>query len=78
MATKRKSDVMELPEEQTELAPVSKKARVSKGAASSSSSASKDKTSVAKPQTWQDIKLPGEDEASYHSNQLSGSEGVPI
>jgi hypothetical protein len=49
--------------EQQELAPSSKKAR-SEGSAASSS---KEKIS-AKPQTWQDIKLPGEDEVGHCLN----------
>jgi len=64
MAPKRKSDVMELSsdsksEEQQELqvAPIFKKARVSEGSGSSGS-----EEKPAKPRTWQDIKIPGEDE----------------
>ena len=69
MAPKRKSDVMVLSsdsksEEQQELQVAStfKKARMSDGAGSATSGS---KEKPAKPQTWQDIKIPGEDEASH-------------
>ncbi|GLB36293.1 hypothetical protein LshimejAT787_0305810 [Lyophyllum shimeji] len=61
MAPKRKSDAIDV-EVLEEKAPVHKKARSSDASAVAPSSNSQDTEDTAKPKSWKDIKLEGEDE----------------